>query len=231
MADIDLLFTEKGGYFSRPFLAFQERLAPIKAYIFDWDGVFNDGVKNGTDGSLFSEVDAMGTNLLRFGHWLSKGTLPIVAIITGEENPAAKHLANREHFHSIYFKTSNKLVAFQHFLAAHKLQPHEVAFVFDDVLDLGVAAQCGLRLAIRHDSAVLFQQHLKENQLAEYISSGGDHGVREVCELVLGTTNRYEEVVVLRSTFDASYRQYLDVRQQVPTSVFTLRDGVVTLAQ
>lgn len=43
-----------------------KRLSKAKAFIFDWDGVFNNGFKQGQAGSGFSEVDSMGTNLLRF---------------------------------------------------------------------------------------------------------------------------------------------------------------------
>ena len=79
----EIIFTELGGSFCRPFAEFKERLAKIKAYIFDWDGVFNNGVKTGQSGSPFNEIDAMGTNMLRLGHWLKNNSLPVMAVITG----------------------------------------------------------------------------------------------------------------------------------------------------
>jgi len=82
MDNTEITFTELGGTFCRPFAEFQERLSKIKAYLFDWDGVFNDGVKTASGGSPFSEVDAMGTNMLRFGHWLKTGALPFDVLIT-----------------------------------------------------------------------------------------------------------------------------------------------------
>jgi len=103
LENTEIIFTELGGTFSRPFAEFKDRLSKIKAYIFDWDGVFNDGVKTVQGGSPFSEIDSMGTNMLRFGHWMKTGELPFVAVITGEENPTAQYLAQREHFHSVYF--------------------------------------------------------------------------------------------------------------------------------
>ncbi|MFM7838489.1 MAG: hypothetical protein ACKO6K_02890, partial [Chitinophagaceae bacterium] len=43
----------------------QEKLSNVRAYVFDWDGVFNEGFKNEQGSSAFSEIDAMGINLLR----------------------------------------------------------------------------------------------------------------------------------------------------------------------
>src|SRR4051812_22453306 len=126
MDNTEIIFTELGGRFCRPFAEFKDRLSKIKAYVFDWDGVFNDGVKPDSNraaqgGSPFSEIDSMGTNMLRFGHWMATGELPFVAIITGEENPTAQYLAQREHFHAVYFKSANKLIAFEHFLRENHL--------------------------------------------------------------------------------------------------------------
>jgi len=220
-----------GGNFSRPFAEFQERLASIKGYLFDWDGVFNDGTKSGQAGSPFSEVDAMGTNMLRFGHWLKTGALPAVAILTGEENPAAQFFARREHFHAGYFKSTNKRIAFEHFLKAHGLRAEEVAFVFDDVLDLGIAARCGLRLLIRHPAAPLFEQYALAQAYADYITAHDRHGVREVCELLLGTLGRYDQAIRARSEFDTTYQNYLAGRQQVQTSLYVTRNESIELMQ
>ena len=63
------LFEKGGGEFVSPPSVFIDKLKKIKAVLFDWDGVFNDGFKRGVDGSIFSEVDAMGTNLLRYALW------------------------------------------------------------------------------------------------------------------------------------------------------------------
>ena len=67
----------------------EKRLSKAKAFIFDWDGVFNNGFKLGQAGSGFSEVDSMGTNLLRYSHHLISGKLPVTAIISGEKNDTA----------------------------------------------------------------------------------------------------------------------------------------------
>ena len=229
MDNTEIIFTELGGTFCRPFAEFKDRLATIKAYVFDWDGVFNDGVKTAQGGSPFSEVDAMGTNMLRLGHWLRHKSLPAVAVITGEENPAAQYLSQRDHFHAVYFKSTNKLVAFEHFLKANNLKPNEVAFVYDDVLDLGVAEKCGLRFLVRHHASPLFQNYSVKNKISDYITSTDDHAVREVCELVLGVHENYDEAIKKRSHFDEVYQIYLNERNQVTTNKFFLKDGKIEI--
>ena len=220
-----------GGNFSRPFAEFKEKLSKIKAYLFDWDGVFNDGVKTATGGSPFSEVDAMGTNMLRFGHWLKNDKLPYVSIITGEDNPSALYLAQREHFHSVYLKSKNKLIAFDHFLKSNQLHPHEVAFVFDDVLDLGVAEKCGVRILVKHGAAAMFQNYAIKNEVTEYITANDNHAVRETCELILSAFDVYDEVIGYRSHFHENYKTYLGIRQRVDTKTFLTNVDLIEQVQ
>lgn len=220
MENTEIIFTQLGGNFCRPFAEFKEKLSKVKAYLFDWDGVFNDGVKSAQGGSPFSEVDAMGTNMLRFGHWLKNGNLPTVAVITGEDNPSALHLSQRERFHALYFKSSNKLIAFDHFLKSNQLQPHEVAFVFDDVLDLGVAEKCGVRVLVKHGSSPMFQNYSIKNEIADYITSSDNHAVRESCEMILSSFGIYDEAINHRSRFDETYKSYLVARQSVESKAY-----------
>lgn len=216
-------FTKTGGRFCIPAADLQRKLENIKAFVFDWDGVFNDGSKRDQAGSGFTEPDAMGTNMLRFSYWLKNKSLPVTAIITGEENESAMFLAKREHFSSLYFKASNKQKSFDHFLLTNHLQSKEVAFVFDDVLDLSVANQCGLRLAIYRKANPLFNQHLVTNQLADYFtgSSGRKNAVRESCELLIGLYGNYDETISNRTQFSETYQQYLQLRQQMETTIFS----------
>jgi len=221
------VFTSRtGGSFATPVDAVAERLQHIDAFLFDWDGVFNNGFKQGETGSGFSEADSMGTNLLRFGYWLIHGRLPFFGIITGELNPAAVALAEREHYNAIYFKTRNKLAALEHLQQAFDLEPQRIAYGFDDVLDLPIARSCGLRFLVTRKSSPLFDEYVKQEKLCDYLSgqTGGDHAVREICELILGLFGQYEQVVTLRSTFDAKYKDYLDLRNAGKTKRFSYNE-------
>lgn len=229
MTNIENIFTEQGGVFCVDVKEFKRKLDRVKAYIFDWDGVFNDGTKDHQGSSAFSEVDAMGTNLLRFSHYLHKNTLPLIAIMSGERNVLSFQLGTREHFNSIYFKVKNKVAAFEHFIDANNLKPEEVAFVFDDVLDLGLAEQCGLRMLINRKGNPLFRNYVIKNNLTDYLTAqpGGQFAVREVCELMIGTNGNFDAVIQHRSHFSTVYERYLKERQQTETLSFTWDGSII----
>lgn len=218
----ETVFTQAGGTFCTPYAEFQSKLSHIKAFIFDWDGVFNDGAKDSQGSSNFSEVDSMGTNLLRFSWWLQKKQLPFCAVMSGEKNQLSFQYTKREHFHQGYFKILHKTLALDHFLAAHSLQASEVAFVFDDVLDLSLAARAGLRIMVGRTANPLFRQYVVDRKLADYITAHDQFAVRETCELLIGAAGNFEATIAGRSSFSPEYRQYLYERQQITTGYFTL---------
>ena len=144
-ADLINLFEELGGEFVSPPALLVEKWHKIKAFVFDWDGVFNTGIKGYKTTSHFTEADSMGVNMLRFSYWLTKGyTQPVTAIITGQKNESAKHFAEREHFNFVFLGCPDKQSAYSEFLKNTGLKNEEVMYVFDDVLDLTIANKCGL---------------------------------------------------------------------------------------
>lgn len=223
LSQIQQVFTDLGGLFCIPFDEFRLRLENIKAYIFDWDGVFNDGTKNENGSSSFGEIDAMGTNLLRFSHYLHKKRMPVVAVMSGAKNNMSFAYGSREHVHGVYFNVKNKVLAFEHFIKTHELDPKSVAFVFDDVLDLGLAESCGLRVMINRKSNPLFNSYVVRNGLADYVTSGpgGSFALRETCEMLMGTMGNYDEAIKNRSHFTPEYASYFAEREAIPTAFYT----------
>lgn len=210
-----------------------KKLKKIKAYIFDWDGVFNNGEKVESGSSVFSEVDSMGTNLLRFSHWLEHGKLPFTAVISGERNSAAFWLCNREHYTSNYYKIAHKVDALDHFCKKHSLEHDEVAFVFDDALDLSIAHVCGLRILVKRNATPLFTGFVRDNKLADYVTGAesGHFALREASELLMGLRGNFDESVSKRSAYGNVYREYADARNKVVTSFYAKSDkGIVEQA-
>lgn len=193
------------------------RLARTKAVLFDWDGVFNDGFKDADGGSPFSEVGSMGVNLLRFALWLRNGTMPKAAVITGQHNPFAERFGQRERLHGVYMGFTNKPEAFDAFLSTHGLQADEVAFFFDDVLDLPVAARCGLRVMIGSTvTAWLIEQAIARGEVdIVTANSGGDNGLREATDAVIALLGHGAEVIAHRTAYSETYQRYLGERQAV----------------
>ncbi len=213
-------YIQQGGEFVSPPSLFVEKMKAIRVVLFDWDGVFNDGFKRGEEGSIFSEVDAMGTNLLRYALWRANEAIPVSAVMTGENNPSAVHFAKRENFTSVFTGTKNKGKAFQLFCEQYKCTPSQVLFFGDDVLDLDVARQCGVRIIIGRKSGVLFKQWVRSNQLADYITAcdGGNHGLREGAEMIMGLSGWYDEVIRNRMVFSDNYQKYLTERKTTVTN-------------
>lgn len=215
-------FAEKGVRFHLTEAAFEMRSLAIKAVLLDWDGVFNDGFKDAEGGSPFSEVDSMGVNLLRFALWLRNDEkLPKAAIITGQHNAYAGRFAERERFHGVYMGYTNKPEAFDAFLATHGVKAEEVAFFFDDVLDLPVAQRCGLRIMLGHTATHHFQHYVETGGLADITipTGGGHHGLRQACELLIASWGDWERVVDHRVRYDLVYQRYLADRNAVLTEM------------
>jgi 3-deoxy-D-manno-octulosonate 8-phosphate phosphatase (KDO 8-P phosphatase) len=197
------------------------RLARAKAVLFDWDGVFNDGFKDAEGGSPFSEVGSMGVNLLRFALWLRNGHLPKAAVITGQHNPYAERFAQRERLHGVYMGFTNKPEAFDAFLAKHSLQADEVAYFFDDVLDLPVAARCGLRVMIGSPVTAWFAEQAIARGAVDLVTanSGGNNGLREATDAVIALLGNGGDVIDHRVSYTDTYQRYLRERQAVVPEV------------
>ncbi len=229
MSHITELFLKGGGIFNTSEAEIIEKLRKIKAFVFDWDGVFTNAGKDHNLDSKFSEADSMGTNLLRFSYYLNNGQIPLTAIISGEKNTAAFTFVDRERFHYSYSKFANKMQAVHHLCELNQIQPSQICFVFDDVLDLGLAEICGLRIFIPRKSNPLFNEYVTRHQLADYITgaSSGEHAVREASELLIGLNGNYNEVITGRKNFSELYTSYLALRKATNTFYYTTLDGEI----
>lgn len=211
------LFSERGGEFLIPLSDFIDKAQKIKAIVFDWDGVYNSGVKGDNVYSYFSEVDSMGLNMLRYAYKLSSNNILIAGIISGELNPTTEKFVNREHLNFKCLGFKDKKEGLKRVLDKYGLQPSEIAFVFDDVLDLGVAEQVGLRFQVKHKSALMFNKLVKEKSLADYItfSDGSEFAVREISELIISALGIYDQTITSRYKFDESYAKYISERNSI----------------
>jgi 3-deoxy-D-manno-octulosonate 8-phosphate phosphatase (KDO 8-P phosphatase) len=227
MTEIENLFSVLGGRFITPVTEIQNKLEHIKAFVFDWDGVFNNGQKTSSGGSAFSEVDSMGTNLLRFSWFLKNGSLPYTAVLSGEKNETAFYFSQREGLHASFFKVPHKLEALKFICEKENLKPEEIAYFFDDVLDVPLAEVCGLRLLINQKANPLFINYCKKNNLVDYLtaSPGGQFAVREATELLMGLHGNFDEVINGRKNNSETYQDYIQQRRQMVPDFFTLHDG------
>jgi len=214
------------GNFVTDALAIRQKLLRIKAFIFDWDGVFNDGRKDINGNSGFSEVDSMGVNMMRFSYYLLHKQLPASVILTGENNSLAISFAKRENFDCVFYKTANKKLALDYLCEQRNISAEEVLFVFDDVLDFSVAQLAGVRCMIGHANNSLLTRFAIDKALVDYITKrdGNDYAVREVSELVMMLSGNFEKTIENRMHFSDLYKQYFELRKSVATDLFFSKD-------
>ena len=214
---IQELFEKEGGIFLSSAEEIARKLQDIHCFVFDWDGVFNNGTKANTKGSPFSEPDSMGLNMLRFSYWLLFDRLPITAIITGENNLTALDFAKREHLNAVFLGSKNKKETLTAMASNYGLSPNQIAFTFDDILDLNAAEMCHLSFYIRRQASPLLREFIVNNKLCDYISGqkGGNHAVREITELVNGLFGNYNETIQKRMKYDDDYQRYLAIRNSI----------------
>lgn len=156
----------------------KEKAARIKMVIFDVDGVLTDGsLYLGDDGQeykAFFSKDGHGLRMLQ-----DSGVQ--VAIITGRASRVVEHrvrdLGIGTH---VYQGRREKLPAFEELLAATGLDPEDIAYVGDDVVDLPVMVRVGLAVAVQ-DAHPMVKKH--SHWITEH--AGGRGAARDLCELLM----------------------------------------------
>lgn len=215
LAAIQRRFESIGGRFVTAATDIAAAVRQCRGIVFDWDGVFNAGRKGEATHSDFSEADSMGTNMLRYGLWRSSGSLPYTAIISGENNPTAIRFAEREHFNAVFTGIRDKRQVIDSIVAEHGIDARQLICVFDDINDLGMAAMCGVRLMVKRDASPMLADFAATNALCDYVTGATHYAVREVCEMLLGLSGSYDDVIRSRVDVDEDYQQYFAARQAV----------------
>ncbi len=121
---------------------FTQKAAPIRLLLTDCDGVLTDaGVyysARGEELKRFSIRDGMGVERLRRLCGVDTG------IITGENSPIVARRAEKLQMTHVYLNVKDKMACLRALLAAHSLQPEEVAYIGDDMNDRDVLQLVGL---------------------------------------------------------------------------------------
>lgn len=173
--------------------------ARIKLVCFDVDGVLTDG------GVILGDCAGARVELKRYdiqdglGIKMLQQASVLTAIITGRESESvalrAAELAVDE---LVQDKHARKVPALRRMLERRGLDWSEVAFVGDDLPDLGVMRLVGLPVCV--DNASPETRHAAQLVLTR---SGGHGAVREFCELLLRARgdwdNQVERYVASRS--------------------------------
>ena len=156
---------------------YKEKLAPIKAFVFDYDGVMTDGnVWTFGDGETVRCGNTKDSFAIQYA--VKKGYL--VAVITGAVSMSIDNRMKALGVSQCYTGCGDKIKKYNEFLQENNLHEEEVLCMGDDIPDYPILQHAGVA-ACPADAAV----EIKE--MVDYISHcPGGHGcVRDVIEQVL----------------------------------------------
>ncbi len=164
----------------------RERLEKIRLLLLDVDGVMTDGriVYNnqGVETKAFDVKDGHGLKMLQ------RAGIQI-GIITGRQSEVVAFRAAELGIDILYQGVKNKLVPYQEILAQQGLKDEEVAYVGDDVIDLPILRRVGFAATVADavDDVMPYVHFVTRR-------AGGRGAVREVCDLLLKETGRWDSL-------------------------------------
>ncbi len=159
------------------------RAQPVRAAIFDVDGVLTDGRiyigERGEEFKAFNTLDGQGLKLLAQG-----GIVPIV--ITGRDSPAVRRRVRDLGIDHAVYGAHDKLAVALPLLAQLQLGWDAVAVMGDDWPDLPLMVRAALACAPAN-------AHVEVKAVADHVTTaaGGYGAARECCDLLLVATGRY----------------------------------------
>ena len=161
-----------------------EKASRIRLVLLDVDGVLTDGriILNdrGEQTKSFDVKDGMGLKMLK-----SCGVA--VAIATGRKSRVLEQRAKELGIEDVYQGVTDKKRLCKQLKTAKGLKTEAVCSVGDDLPDLGMFAESGLRIAVADAVREVCES-------ADFITThkGGFGAVREACELVLKSQGKWE---------------------------------------
>jgi 3-deoxy-D-manno-octulosonate 8-phosphate phosphatase (KDO 8-P phosphatase) len=162
-------------------------LKQIKLLAMDVDGVLTDGtITIGSDGTEFKTFNLLDGHGIRMWHRAGLKT----ALISGRESVITKQRADEMEINFVYQPCQRKLDGFEKLLSESQLEPKNIAYIGDDVLDIPLVRRVGFGIAVANAVDEL-------KSYAHYITSrpGGKGAVREVIEYILRNTDRWTELM------------------------------------
>ena len=159
----------------------------IELLVLDVDGVLTDGrivlTPAGEEIKAFHVRDGAGMKYFK----RAGGRL---AIITGRGSPAVEARAAELDVDAVRLNAKIKLPAYEEVLAELGMSEQQTAVVGDDLTDLPLLRRCALPVAVGDAAA-----EVREAAAHVTRASGGAGAVREVVELILKRSGRWERIM------------------------------------
>jgi 3-deoxy-D-manno-octulosonate 8-phosphate phosphatase (KDO 8-P phosphatase) len=164
-----------------------EKLKQIRLIIFDVDGVLTDGsLIMGDDGQeykAFNAKDGHGMKML-----LASGVE--IGIISARNSLVVSNRMQNLGIKYLYQGQRNKLKALADLQKKLKLEPAQIAYVGDDLLDLCVMREVGLPIAVQDATNEVVELSDWQTEAA-----GGKGAAREICEKIMQAQGTYNDIL------------------------------------
>ncbi len=170
---------------------FIQKAQRIKLLLTDVDGVMTDGTL-----SFFTDEKGVAREIKNFESLDGMGLLFLAycGVQTGIVSKGASNTlefwAKELGMNYLFYNTSVKHRALDFLQREYGLLPEEIAFIGDDLIDVGLLSRVGLPLAVANSVP-------EAKQFALYTSPrhGGDGAVRDIAEQILRARGQWERVV------------------------------------
>ena len=162
------------------------RIHKLKLIIFDVDAVLTDGrIVLGDYGDEIKHYDVQDG----FGMVLLVRAGLRTAIISAKKSRINSRRAKDLKVAKLYQNAFDKHKVFEKMIKQFKVTPEECCYVGDDLIDIPVMSRVGFAVAVQNAQA-------ETKEAAHYVTekSGGRGAVREVCNLILKTQGKWEDV-------------------------------------
>ena len=174
-------------YCGRPPQAAVDRAAAIQWLVMDADGVLTDGTiatgPEGEDRKSFHVHDGKGLAMLR------RADIGL-AIVSARGSAALASRASELSIHELRQHVDDKARELDRLAAAYDIATEAMAYVGDDIVDIGAFNRAGLSVAVA-------DAHPRCLATSHWVTSyaGGRGAVREVCELILAARGELASIL------------------------------------
>ncbi len=155
----------------------------IKLALFDVDGVLTDGQlhygANGEQTKVFHALDGHGLKMLQ-----AAGI--DVGVISARSSEALQTRLNDLKINHCHLGVDNKRAIFKQLLIDLKIDASSCCFTGDDVIDLPVMLECGLKFSVANG-------HFITQSNSDWVAplNGGNGAVRAICDVLLYSQDNY----------------------------------------
>jgi 3-deoxy-D-manno-octulosonate 8-phosphate phosphatase (KDO 8-P phosphatase) len=161
--------------------------------LLDVDGVLTGGeiiyTDSGEQIKSFNVKDGVGIRMLK------KAGIR-VGIVTGRSGGALRHRCDNLGIDLVFDGVRDKTKVLEQIVTTHRVAPEAIAFVGDDLPDLGIMRQVGLAVAVADAHEII-----RKTAHITTTVGGGRGAVREISEMILKTQGKWDDLI--KRLFDA----------------------------